>query len=83
MTKVVPLPVSVRLDPEVRAVLESEATARAMGLSSLLRELATLAARDIRRSRIRAQSGAVGAHVAQNPQAAAFYRDWGTKRNKG
>ena len=73
-------PVSVRLDPEVRAILEDEAASRSMGLSTLMRELAAQAARDIRRARIRAQSAAVGAHVGQDPEAASFYRDWGTPR---
>lgn len=72
-----PSPVSVRLDPEVRDVLEREAAARAIGLSSLLRELATQAARDIRRARIREQSAAVGARAAADEGAASFYRDWG------
>ncbi len=70
-------PVSVRLDPEVRDVLEREAAARAIGLSSLLRELATQAARGIRRARIREQSAAVGVHAAADESAASFYRDWG------
>lgn len=78
-----PAPVSVRLDPEVRAVLEDEAAARGTGLSTLLRELAAQAARDIRRARIRAQSEAVGAHVAGDGEAAEFYRDWGTQRLEG
>jgi len=76
-------PISVRLDPEVRAVLEHEAAARGTGVSSLLRELATQAARDILRARIRAQSAAVGAHVAQDRDAEGFYRDWGTPRSGG
>jgi len=78
-----PAPVSVRLDPEVRAVLEGEAAARGTGLSTLLRELAAQAARDIRRARIRAQSAAVGAHVAEDAEAQGFYRDWGTPRQEG
>ncbi len=78
-----PAPISVRLDPEVRAVLEDEAAARGTGLSSLLRELAAQAARDIRRARIRAQSAAVGAHVAGEPEAGDFYREWGNTRPEG
>jgi uncharacterized protein (DUF1778 family) len=78
-----PAPISVRLDPEVRAVLEDEAAARGTGLSSLLRELAAQAARDIRRARIRAQSAAVGAHAAHDPEAGAFYSDWGNTRPEG
>jgi hypothetical protein len=78
-----PAPVSVRLDPEVRAVLEGEAAARGTGLSTLLRELAAQAARDIRRARILAQSAAVGAHVAGDPEAEGFYREWGSARPEG
>lgn len=78
-----PAPISVRLDPDVRAVLEDEAAARGTGLSSLLRELAAQAARDIRRARIRAQSAAVGAHVAHDREASAFYSDWGNTRPEG
>jgi GNAT superfamily N-acetyltransferase len=69
---------SVRLDDDVRATLEAEAKARGVGLATYLRELAADAAREIRRKRIRAQSEAVGRHVAANPEAREFYEFWGT-----
>lgn len=70
--------VSVRLDDEVRATLEREAKARRQGLSAYLRDLATEEARRLRRERIKAQSRAVGEHVALSADAAEFYADWGT-----
>jgi hypothetical protein len=42
-----------------------------------LRQLALDAAREVRRKRIRAQSAAVARYVAENPDARAFYEDWG------
>jgi GNAT superfamily N-acetyltransferase len=74
------MPVSVRLDDEVRAALDEEARARGVGLSTYLRELATEAARGLRRERIRRQSRAVGEHVSRSPEAAEFYEAWGTPR---
>lgn len=71
-------PVSVRLDDEVQATLEDAAAERGIGLSTLLRELATAEARRLRRARIREQSRAVAAYLATSPEAEAFYRDWGT-----
>jgi hypothetical protein len=76
-------PVSVRLDDDARRTLETEARARHIGLSSLLREIAREAALRLRRERIRAQSRAVGEHVAGSTDAAAFYDDWGTPRYEG
>lgn len=71
-------PVSVRLDHDVQATLESAAEARGLGLSTYLRELATGEARRLRRERIREQSKAVAAHVATSESGRAFYEDWGT-----
>jgi len=71
-------PVSVRLDDDVRATLEQAARDRGVGLSTFLRDVAADEARRIRRARIRAQSKAVADHVARNPEAQAFFRDWGT-----
>lgn len=71
-------PVSVRLDDEVQATLETVARERGVGLSTYLRELATNEAKRLRRERIRAQSKAVGDYVASSPEARAFYEDWGT-----
>jgi len=72
------VPISVRLDDGVRDELEAEARARGIGLATLLREFATAAAREARRARIRAASAAIGARVAADPEARAFFEDWGT-----
>jgi len=76
-------PISVRLDSDVREILESEARTRGIGLASYLRQLAAEAARDVRRARIRAESEAVARHVAANPDARAFVEDWGTPGSDG
>lgn len=73
-------PISVRLDQTTRKILEEEAIFRGVSLGRLLRELADSHARDIKRRRIREASAAVGRHVASNPDAAAFYEDWGASR---
>ncbi len=70
-------PISVRLDDDVRATLEAEAQRQGVGLATYLRQIATEAARDLRRGRIRAQSAAVGRYVAENAEARVFYKDWG------
>jgi len=70
-------PVSVRLDEDVKEVLEQEARHHQMGLSSYLRQIATEAAGRVRRERIRRQSQAVGEYVQESPQARGFYEDWG------
>ena len=63
------LPISVRLNDAVRAELEAQAHARGIGLATLLRELATKAAHEARRVRIRQANAAVGAHVAAAAEA--------------
>ena len=73
-------PVSVRLDDDVREALEAEARSRGLGLSALMRQIAKEAADRLRRDRIRQQSRAVGAYVAQSAEAAEFYEDWGSPR---
>lgn len=74
------VPISIRLDDDVRAELEAQARSRGMGLATLLRDLATEAARAARRERIRQASAAVGAHAAAHPEGKAFYEGWGTPR---
>lgn len=76
-------PVSIRLDDDVRAVLEAEAHACRVGLSTYLRRLAAEEARRLRRERIRRQSEAVGERAASSPEAAGFYEDWGTPGAEG
>jgi GNAT superfamily N-acetyltransferase len=75
-------PISIRLDDDIKETLEAEARARGTGLSSYLRQIATEAALRLRRERVRAQSRAVGEYAAANPEAAAFYREWGTPRSE-
>jgi GNAT superfamily N-acetyltransferase len=74
------LPISIRLDDDVRDELETQARARGIGLATLLRDLATEAARQARRARIRQASAAVGSHAAASAEGQAFYQDWGTPR---
>jgi hypothetical protein len=74
------VPISIRLDDDVRAELEAQAHARGIGLATLLRGLATEAARAAQRNRIRQASTAIGAHVAASAEGQAFYADWGTPR---
>jgi len=71
-------PISIRLDDDIRSILETEASDHGVGLATYLRQLATEAARKARRERIRKQSEAVGLYVAGNAEARAFYEAWGT-----
>jgi predicted DNA-binding ribbon-helix-helix protein len=73
------VPISIRLDDDVRDELEALARARGIGFSTLLRELATEAAYAAKRARICQASEAVAAYVASSPEAAAFYGGWGTR----
>ena len=77
------VPISIRLDDDVRDELEAQARARGIGLATLLRDLATEAARAARRDRIRQASAAVGTHVASSTEGQEFYRDWGTPHADG
>jgi GNAT superfamily N-acetyltransferase len=74
------VPISIRLDDDVRDELETQARARGIGLATLLRDLATEAAREARRTRIHQASAAVGIHVARSAEGQAFYEEWGTPR---
>ena len=74
------VPISIRLDDDVRDELEAQARARGIGLTTVLRDFATEAAREARRARIRQASAAVGAHVATSAEGQAFYEEWGTPR---
>jgi uncharacterized protein (DUF1778 family) len=76
-------PISIRLDPDVREILEAKAQAEGTSLSCYLRQLATATARDIRRARIRSASAEVACYVATNPDARAFFEDWGTPLSEG
>lgn len=70
--------ISICLDDDVREELEAQARARSIGLATLLRDLATRAARDARRARIWEASEAIGRRVGTSAAACAFYADVGT-----
>ena len=72
------VPISIRLDDDVRAELEAQARAQGAGLATLLRDLATSAAREARRARIHTASEKIGTYAASTPAAEKFYADWGT-----
>jgi hypothetical protein len=72
------VPISIRLDDDVRDELEAQARALEIGLATLVRDLATQAAREARRARIRQASERVGSDAATSPDGKAFYEDWGT-----
>jgi predicted transcriptional regulator len=73
-----PMPMSIRLDAAVRAELERAAEETGKSLSVLVRDALTDLAREMRRQRIKKASAAVAAHVAADPEARAFFADWGT-----
>jgi hypothetical protein len=72
------MPISIRLNDDVRDELEAQARASGIDLATLLRDLATRAARDARRARIAEASARVGRHVAMSADGRAFYEEWGT-----
>ncbi len=72
------VPISIRLDDDVRDELEAQARSHGVGLATLLRDLATDAAHAARRARIRQASAAIGAHVAASADGRAFYQELGT-----
>jgi hypothetical protein len=71
-------PISIRLDDDVRATLETEARAHSLGLATYLRRLAAADAARLKRERIRAASEAVARHIATSVEAKAFADAWGT-----
>ena len=72
------MPMSVRLDDAVRAELERGAKEAGKPLSALVRDALTDLAREMRLARMRKASEAVATHVAADPEARAFFDDWGT-----
>lgn len=74
------VPISIRLDDDVRDELEAQVHSQGIGLAILLRDLATRAAREARRARIHKTSETVARHVAGSAKGQAFYEDWGTPR---
>jgi predicted transcriptional regulator len=77
------VPLSIRLDDDVRQELEAHAASKGVGLATLLRDLAAEAAREVRQQRIRAATQAVGDYVATSPQARGFCEDWGGALSDG
>jgi hypothetical protein len=71
------IPLSVRLDDDVRQELEKAAAERSIGLATLLREIAAAEAKRIRAARIRAQSGAVAAHWTSLSAPEPFFENVG------
>ena len=74
------VPISIRLDDDVRDELEMQARSQGVGLATLLRDLATRTAHEARRARIRQASETVARRVAGSAEGHAFYEDWGTPR---
>jgi hypothetical protein len=72
------VPISIRLDDDVREELEAQAQSRGIGLATLLRDVATRAARDARKARIRQASEAIGDRVASSPDGRALYDEIGS-----
>jgi hypothetical protein len=72
------VPISIRLDDDVREELEAQAQARGIGLATLLRDVATKAARDARKARIRQASEAIGERIATSAEATAMYSEVGS-----
>jgi len=65
-------PISIRLDAEVRATLVAEANDHGIGLATYIRQLATDAAREVRRKRIREQTAVVAKYIRENKEAQEF-----------
>lgn len=77
------VPISIRLDDDIREELEAQALARGIGLATLLRDLANAAARNARRARIRQASEKVADHISHSAMGREFYEDWGTPGAEG
>jgi hypothetical protein len=58
------VPISIRLDDDVRDELEVQAHSQGIGLETLLRDLATRGVREAARKRIQEASETVAHHVA-------------------
>lgn len=72
------VPISIRLDDFVKTELETQAQAKGVGLSTYLRDIATEAAREARRARIRADTERIARYVESSPEAKEFFEFWGT-----
>lgn len=69
---------TIRLDPDDRAVLEAEAREHGKGLSAFVREIAEQEAERARRAKIRADGDRVLAHLADSAKARRELRELGT-----
>ncbi len=72
------VPISIRLDDDIRDELEAQA--RGVGLSTLVRELAT--AWEARRVRMHEASAKVGRLVVVSARGQAFYEEWRDRRRR-
>jgi hypothetical protein len=71
-------PISIRPDESVRTTPESEAREHGNGRATYLRQLATDAAREVRRKNVRPQSAAMARQIAASPEARDFAEFRGT-----
>lgn len=69
---------TIRLNPDDRAVLEATAQRRGQGLSAFVRVLAEHEARRLRREAIREEGEAVMVHLARSEEARAELEEIGT-----
>lgn len=76
-------PVSIRLDDKLRHDLEQEAAARGVTLTSLMRDILSVGAREMRRQRIRSESKRVAEYVSAAPQARALFDETGRAHSNG
>ena len=72
------VPLSIRLADDIRETLEAETRARGVGLATFVRDLATRAARDVRRAAMRAESEQVSRYLTQSEPGRALYDEIGT-----
>ncbi|MCU4183392.1 DUF1778 domain-containing protein [Acidiferrimicrobium sp. IK] len=69
---------TIRLNSEDRAALETAARGQGKGLSAFVREIAEAEARRVRREAIRADGDRVVAHLAEHPEARSELDEFGT-----
>jgi hypothetical protein len=71
-------PISIRLDDDVRQILERDAASAGVGLATYLRDLATERSRALRKAEIREESRRIGQLVRVDAEAREFFDAWGT-----
>ena len=74
-------PISIRLDDDVREILEEDAAEQHVGLGTYLRQLASAHAKALWKTRVRAESKRIGELYAVDPKAREFYDELGTPLN--